>query len=123
MRYYMNEYWDEQLTRIGFNITAALAGFFGGLLALLFDPRNRGPWHSAANVAAGVIAAGSSTDLVTTLSGLGPKYAGGIGFAIGLFGMAIVDKVIDYIAENKLDKIVDIFNPFRKFFNNKNKDK
>lgn len=123
MRYYMNEYWNEQLTEIGFNISAALAGLFGGLLAMLYDPRGRKIWHSAANVIAGAIAAGYSTDLIGTITGFGPKYAGGIGFAVGLFGMAIVDKVIDYIAENKLEDILELINPFKKFFNNKNKDK
>jgi hypothetical protein len=117
----MNEYWDEKLAELGFNITAALAGFFGGLLAVLYDPRGRKGWHCVANVIAGGIAAGYSTDLIGTLLGLSAKYAGGIGFTVGLFGMAIVDKTIDYIAEHELEDLLELINPLKRFFKNKDK--
>lgn len=117
----MHEFWENALKGIGFNLWAAVAGFFGALLALLFNPARKGTWHSVANVLAGAVAAGYSSDLINSLLGLKVSLSSGMGFAIGLFGMALADKLIDYIVENKLETIVGKLNVFGRFFKNNKK--
>lgn len=117
----MHDFWEDALKSIGFNLWAGVAGFFGGLLALMFDPRRKSTWHSVANVAAGAVAAGYSSDLLNSLIGLKVSLSAGMGFAIGLFGMALADKIIDYIAESKLEDIIERLDVFGRFFKNRKK--
>lgn len=117
----MQELWEKELAEAGFNIWAAIAGFIGSLFAIFFHPHPRSKWHSAGNVIAGAVAAGYSAELITKLSNLPVIMSSGIGFGIGLFGMALADKFIDFIADSKFQDIIDGFNPLRKLFNKFNK--
>lgn len=119
----MQELWEKELAEAGFNIWAAIAGFIGSLFAIFFHPHPRSRWHSAGNVIAGAVAAGYSAELVSEVAGLPVSMSSGIGFGIGLFGMAIADKLIDFIADSKFQDIIDVFNPLKRLFNKFNKKK
>jgi hypothetical protein len=123
----MHDLWDSKfaqaLTDSGFNIGAAIAGFLGGLIAAYIEPRDKKWWHKAANWVAGGITAGFATDLILHIANLPAKLIGGVAFTVGLFGMAVVNKIISFILVNDLGKILDTLIPVRRFLNNRKKDK
>ena len=121
----MQEFFDSKfadaLADSGFKVAPAIAGFFGGIVSAWMENSDKKWWHKLANICAGSVAAGYASELIAHIVHLPVSYAGGIGFAVGLFGMKIADKIIDFIIDHDLKQILDVVFPIRKFFKNNNK--
>jgi len=111
----------EALAKSGFKTAPAIAGFFGGVLSVWFGRRHKKWWHELINVLSGLIAAGYGSDIVLHAFSLPGHLIGSVGFGIGLFGMRIVDKFIDFIIDNSFQDILDLLIPIRNFFKNRKK--
>ena len=96
----------EFLDKVGFRLAPAVAAIFGGIVSSYLDDKEERWYESGIKIITGALVAGYSTDLILELSALGPKYAAGMGFAIGLFGMRIAKKLTVYLEDHSLQDII-----------------
>lgn len=91
---------DYVAQAMGVKKAALIAGFFGGLAALPFISART--WFERASIVlGGAVASGYCTPIVVSYFFIQNDGAGGIGFGIGAFGMAIVWSILEGI--RKLD--------------------
>lgn len=93
---------------MGFKIVPAIASFFGGLVSLYLMPADdkKSPMHRVVGLIAGMVTTGYTTGLLLHIFKLEPSFASSIGFCIGLFGLVIADKFIDFLVESKFQEII-----------------
>lgn len=116
----MKEQFWEFLDKVGFSIAPALASIFGGIISSYLDDKDETWIEAGIKIAAGALVAGYSTGLILQLTALDAKYAAGMGFAIGLFGMRIAKKITIYLEDHSLQDIINDISkliPFGKWRN------
>ena len=77
----------------GVDAKTGIAGLCGGFLALLVM-RELSVKQAFISITGGGFAAMYSTNLVMHLLSIPTEFAGGMGFAIGIFGLALIGKVL-----------------------------
>ena len=77
----------------GVDIKTGVAGLCGGFLALLVM-RELSVKQAFISIAGGGFAAMYSTNLIMHLLNIPTEFAGGMGFAIGVFGLALIGKIL-----------------------------
>ena len=87
------------LSEYGVDLKTGIAGFCGGLFALLVV-KDLTVKQKIASLIGGLLAASYCTKLIMHLLSVPAEFTGGMGFAVGVFGMAIIGKVL--IAINSL---------------------
>ena len=92
---------------LGVDIKTSVAGLCGGFFALLVM-RDLTAKQAFISIVGGLIAATYCTNLVMHLLSIPAEFAGGVGFAIGVFGLAIIGKVLMIINNLTLDDFKDL---------------
>lgn len=92
---------------LGVDIKTSVAGLCGGFFALLVM-RDLTAKQAFISIVGGLIAATYCTNLVMHLLSIPNEFAGGVGFAIGVFGLAIIGKVLMIINNLTLDDFKDL---------------
>ena len=91
----------------GIDPKTGIAGLFGGFFALLVM-RDLTAKQAFVSIVGGLIAATYCTNLVVHLLGIPSDFAGGVGFAIGVFGLAAVGKLMMIINSLTLEDFKEI---------------
>ena len=92
---------------LGVDIKTGVAGLCGGFFALLVM-RDLTAKQAFVSIVGGLIAATYCTNLVVHLLGIPADFAGGVGFAIGVFGLAVVGKLMMIIQSFTIDDFKDL---------------
>ena len=92
---------------LGVDIKTSVAGLCGGFFALLVM-RDLTAKQAFISIVGGLIAATYCTNLVMHLLSIPNEFAGGVGFAIGVFGLAIIGKVLMIIQSLTLEDFKEI---------------
>lgn len=92
---------------LGVDIKTGFAGLCGGFFALLVM-RELTAKQAFVSITSGFVAATYCTNLVMHLLSIPHEFAGGVGFAIGVFGLAIIGKVLMIIQSLTLDDFKEI---------------
>lgn len=92
---------------LGVDVKTGVAGLFGGLFALLVM-RELSAKQAFVSVAGGFFTATYCTNLMIHIMDIPRDFAGGVGFAIGLFGMAVVGKLLVIIQTLTFDDLKDL---------------
>ena len=87
------------LNEYGIDLKTGIAGLCGGLFALLVM-KDLSVKQAIAAIIGGFLAASYCTKLIMHLLSVPTEFEGGMGFAVGVFGMAIIGKIL--IAINSL---------------------
>ena len=91
----------------GVDVKTGVAGLCGGFFALLVM-RELTAKQAFVSITGGFFAATYCTNLVMHLLSIPHEFAGGVGFAIGVFGLAIIGKVLMIIQSLTLDDFKEI---------------
>ena len=104
----MLELTEAYLALMGFSLAAAKAGAIGGAWGTLAvnEPASARKW--AINIVAGFFCAGFASNGIAHLMLLPARFAPALGFAIGIFGMAIASKTIEIIKLLNLEQLLSI---------------
>ena len=92
---------------LGVDIKTGFAGLCGGFFALLVM-RELTAKQAFVSITGGFFAATYCTNLVMHLLSIPSEFAGGVGFAIGVFGLAIIGKVLMIINSLTLEDFKEI---------------
>ena len=92
---------------LGVDVPTGFAGLCGGFFALLVM-RELSAKQAFVSITGGFMAATSCTNLVMHLLNIPHEFAGGVGFAIGVFGLAIIGKVLMIIQSLTLEDFKEI---------------
>ena len=92
---------------LGVDIKTGFAGLCGGFFALLVM-RELTAKQAFVSITGGFVAATYCTNLVMHLLSIPHEFAGGVGFAIGVFGLAIIGKVLMIIQSLTLEDFKEI---------------
>ena len=92
---------------LGVDIKTGFAGLCGGFFALLVM-RELTAKQAFVSITGGFFAATYCTNLVMHLLSIPSEFAGGVGFAIGVFGLAIIGKVLMIIQSLTLEDFKEI---------------
>ena len=92
---------------LGVDIKTGVAGLCGGFFALLVM-RELTAKQAFVSITGGFFAATYCTNLLMHLLSIPTEFAGGVGFAIGVFGLAIIGKVLMIINNLTLDDFKDL---------------
>ena len=92
---------------LGVDIKTGFAGLCGGFFALLVM-RELSAKQAFVSITGGFFAATYCTNLVMHLLSIPSEFAGGVGFAIGVFGLAIIGKVLMIIQSLTLEDFKEI---------------
>ena len=92
---------------LGVDIKTGFAGLCGGFFALLVM-RELTAKQAFVSITGGFFAATYCTNLVMHLLSIPHEFAGGVGFAIGVFGLAIIGKVLMIINSLTLEDFKEI---------------
>ena len=105
--------------KLGFKIVPAIASFFGGLVSIYLMPTGYKKTfvHIMANLIAGMVTTGYTTGLLLHIFNLNASFAASIGFCMGLFGLVIADKFIDFLVESKFQEIISALPFVERIFN------
>lgn len=95
------------LDDFGVDIKTGVAGLCGGFFALLVM-RDLNVKQAFISIIGGFVAATYCTSLVMHLLNIPHEFAGGVGFAIGVFGLAIIGKVLMLINSLTMDDIKEM---------------
>ena len=91
----------------GVDVKTGVAGLCGGFFALLVM-RELTAKQALVSITGGFFAATYCTNLVMHLLSIPHEFAGGVGFAIGVFGLAIIGKVLMIIQSLTLEDFKEI---------------
>ena len=104
---------------LGVDVKTGVAGLCGGFFALLVM-RELTAKQAFVSITGGFVAATYCTNLVMHLLSIPSEFAGGVGFAIGVFGLAIIGKVLKKpmadISEAEFDEMDAVNNKAAFFF-------
>ena len=92
---------------LGVDVKTGVAGLCGGFFALLVM-RELTAKQAFVSITGGFFAATYCTNLVMHLLSIPSEFAGGVGFAIGVFGLAIIGKVLMIIQSLTLEDFKEI---------------
>ena len=92
---------------LGVDIKTGFAGLCGGFFALLVM-RELTAKQAFVSITGGFVAATYCTTLVMHLLSIPHEFAGGVGFAIGVFGLAIIGKVLMIIQSLTIEDFKEI---------------
>ena len=92
---------------LGVDVKTGVAGLCGGFFALLVM-RELTAKQAFVSITGGFVAATYCTNLVMHLLSIPHEFAGGVGFAIGVFGLAIIGKVLMIIQSLTLEDFKEI---------------
>ena len=92
---------------LGVDVKTGVAGLCGGFFALLVM-RELTAKQAFVSITGGFFAATYCTNLVMHLLSIPNEFAGGVGFAIGVFGLAIIGKVLMIIQSLTLEDFKEI---------------
>ena len=92
---------------LGVDVKTGVAGLCGGFFALLVM-RELTAKQAFVSITGGFVAATYCTNLVMHLLSIPHEFAGGVGFAIGVFGLAIIGKVLMIINNLTLEDFKDL---------------
>lgn len=92
------------LHEYGIDLKTGIAGLCGGLFALLVI-KDLNAKQSVAAIIGGFLMASYCTKLIMHLMSVPVEFEGGMGFAVGVFGMAIIGKVLIAINSLTIDDI------------------
>ena len=92
---------------LGVDIKTGFAGLCGGFFALLVM-RELTAKQAFVSITGGFFAATYCTNLVMHLLSIPHEFAGGVGFAIGVFGLAIIGKLLMIIQSLTLEDFKEI---------------
>ena len=92
---------------LGVDVKTGVAGLCGGFFALLVM-RELTAKQAFVSITGGFVAATYCTNLVMHLLIIPHEFAGGVGFAIGVFGLAIIGKVLMIIQSLTLEDFKEI---------------
>lgn len=97
--------WEEMLLGLGLKKASVIGGFFGSLISLKFIAQLN-LWQGAATLFSGWMLAAWTTPVVIAGLTLSDKHEGGVGFLIGVMGMAVISNIFkampDWIAAAKV---------------------
>ena len=82
------------LNDLGIDAKAGVAGLIGGFFAWVTMMKQLDPKQAFISITGGFAIATYCTELVMYFLNIPEQYKAGMGFAIGLFGLAIVGKVL-----------------------------
>ena len=101
--FYSREYMDEW----GVDIKTGVAGLCGGFFALLVM-RDLSIRQALISIIGGFLAALYCTNWLMHIMSIPHEFAGGVGFSVGVFGLAVVGKVLVLIQSLTVSEIKDL---------------
>lgn len=98
--------WIDALTKAGFKPSAFVAGLAGGLVNVLVGNSDKPWWHRLMNMFAGAVTAAYLTTLIAHFMSLERYFENALAFLIGSLGLAIMDKLLEFIEKNDIPTLI-----------------